>query len=204
MKKLFFIFTLTIIFTSNLIASEISILSNPVGGIIYVKDAKKGDRIKVGETPYKGNLDQLVQNISSKAAFIVEVTKVGFDPYRILLTKTGSMDIELDVNLQISKNIEMVQDLDLLTGDLFDVQRMIRVKDFKSSLSKLDLLEKKFPHYSIIAEMKGSVFYLLKEYKRSLGFYRKAFGLNPENREAYQMKVYLEKKFNVNKKKDKG
>lgn len=203
MKNKITLFTFLIIFSNLLSASEINILSNPVGGIIYVKDAKKGDRIKIGETPYKGNLDQLVANISSKAAFIVEVTKVGFEPYRILLTKTGSMDIELDVNLEISKNIEMVQDLDLLTGDLFDVQRMIRVKDYQSSLKKLDLLEKKFPHYSIVAEMKASVFYLMKEYKRSLGFYRKAFGLNPENREAYQMKVYLEKKFKINKK-DKG
>lgn len=203
MKNKLTLFTFLILFSNLLTASEINILSNPVGGIIYVKDAKKGDRIKIGETPYKGNLDQLVSNISSKAAFIVEVTKVGFEPYRILLTKTGSMDIELDVNLQISKSISMVQDLDLLTGDLFDVQRMIRVKDYQSSLKKLDLLEKKFPHYSIVAEMKASVFYLMKEYKRSLGFYRKAFGLNPENREAYQMKVYLEKKFKINKK-DKG
>jgi tetratricopeptide (TPR) repeat protein len=181
-------------------ASEIKISSNPIGGLIYVQDAKKGQRIKVGETPFKGSLDQLVSSLPDKAAFVVEVSKVGFEPYRILLTKTGSMDIDLDVNLEISKNLEMVQDLDLLTGDLFDVQRMIRVKDFLSSLKKLDLLERKFPHYSIIAEMKGSVFYLMKEYKRSLGFYRKAFALNPENREAYQMKLYLEKKFKINEK----
>ena len=200
MMKIFITLISCILFAQTSVANEISIISNPVGGLIYVKDAKKGERIKIGETPYKGNLDQLVANLSSKAAFIVEVSKVGFEPYRILLTKTGAMDIELDVNLQISKNIEMVQDLDMLTGDLFDVQRMIRVKDFKSSLLKLNLLEKKFPHFSIIAEMKGSVFYLLKEFKRSLGFYRKAFGLNPENREAYQMKQYLEKKFKVNKK----
>lgn len=200
MKKI--ITVLFMLISSLALASDINILSNPPGGIIYVKDAKKGDRIKIGETPYKGSLNQLVSNISSKAAFIVEVQKVGFEPYRILLTKTGSMDIEIDVNLQVSKNISLVQDMDLLATDLFDVQRLIRGKDFQSSLKKLDLLEKKFPHFSIIAEMKGSVFYLMKEYKRSLGFYRKAFGLNPENREAYQMKVYLEKKFNVNKKKD--
>lgn len=197
-RKILLIFTFS--FINFAFANEISILSNPVGAFIYVKDAKKGDRIKIGETPYKGNLDQLVASLSSKAAFIVEVSKVGFEPYRILLTKTGAMDIELDVNLQISKNIEMVQDLDMLTGDLFDVQRMVRVKDYKSSLTKLNLLEKKFPHFSIIAEMKGSIYYLQKEYKRSLGFYRKAFGLNPENREAYQMKQYLEKKFKINKK----
>jgi hypothetical protein len=188
---------LPFLLVNNVNAGKVTITSNPEGSIIYVKNAKKGERLKIGKTPFTGNMEQLVSNISSSSAFVVEVTKPGFDPYRILLTKANDMDIELDVNLEVSRNIKMAQDLDLLTTDLFDVQRMIRGKDFKSSLEKLNLLEKKFPHYSIIAEMKGSVFYFMKEFKRSLGFYRKAFSLNPENREAYQMKIYLEKKFNI-------
>ena len=40
----------------------------------------------------------------------------------------------------------------------------------------------------------------MKEFKRSLSFYRKAFAVNPKNRDAYRMKLYLEKKFKISSK----
>ena len=126
-----------------------------------------------------------------------EIEKEGFDPYRVLLTRTGSNDIEMSVNLDISKNIKMIKDLDYLMVELFDVQRQIRAKDYTSALNKLDGLEKDFPHYSIIYELKGSAYYLNKDFSKALNFYRKAFSINPDNRDAYNMKIYLEKKFNL-------
>ena len=76
---------------------------------------------------------------------------------------------------------------------------MVRLKDYQSSLQKLEMLERKFPHFSIIHEMKGMIFYLQKNFKMALNFYRKANGINPQNIEAYKMKTYLEKKFGISK-----
>jgi tetratricopeptide (TPR) repeat protein len=77
------------------------------------------------------------------------------------------------------------------------VQRQIRSKDYANAVKRLDELEKDFPHYSIIYELKGSAFYLDKQFKQALNYYRKAFSVNPENRDAYIMKVYLEEKFEL-------
>jgi tetratricopeptide (TPR) repeat protein len=193
----FLILTLLIFISFNAYCEDISITSNPEQAIISVKNAQTGQEVKIGKTPYKGSLDAIVNNIASGSVFMLEIAKDGFEPYRILITKTGTSDIAINVNMTVSRNMKMTQDFDLLMSELFDVQRMIRTKDYSSSLEKLNDLIKKFPHFSIVYELKASVFYLMKEFKRSLTYYRKSFAVNPKNRDAYRMKIYLEKKFKI-------
>ena len=138
-------------------------------------------------------------NLGLEGTLQVLVHKPGFDKFNIAVPVLKNVDIKLNANLEVQRDIKMTQDLDLLVTDLFDVLRMMRVKDFDSAFKKLEKLESKFPHFSIIYEMKGSISYLKKDFKRALNFYRKAFAVNPKNREAYRMKIYLEKKFGVSK-----
>lgn len=197
MKRLIYALLIFEIFATVAGAEEIAITSNPEEVNIFVKNAQTGQELNIGKTPYKGDVDALIANVANGSVFMLELRKTGFEPYRILVTKAGKSDIAVNVNLEVSKDMSMTQDFDLLTGDLFDVQRMVRTKDYQSAIKKLEMLEKKFPHFSVVYEMKGSVFYLMKEFKRSLTFYRKAFATNPKNRDAYRMKMYLEKKFKV-------
>ncbi len=190
-------FIIFLIMSSVTLSEEISITSNPERAIISVKNAQTGQEVSIGKTPYKGNLETIVANVASGSVFMLELKKNGFEPYRILITKTGSSDIAINVNMDVSRSMKMTQDFDLLMNELFDAQRMIRLKDYASSMEKLNVLIKKFPHFSIVYELKGSVFYLMKEFKRSLTFYRKAFATNSKNRDAYRMKIYLEKKFKL-------
>ncbi len=197
MKKLFFTLLVSTFFISYAGAEEIAITSNPEEVNIFVKNAQTGQELNIGKTPYKGDVEALTANVANGSVFMIELRKDGFETYRILVTKAGKSDIAVNVNMEVSKDMSMTQDFDLLTGDLFDVQRMVRTKDYQSALKKIEMLEKKFPHFSVVYEMKASVFYLMKEFKRSLTFYRKAFATNPKNRDAYRMKIYLEKKFKV-------
>jgi tetratricopeptide (TPR) repeat protein len=178
-------------------AEDISVTSNPEQADVFVKNTLTKEKVKIGKTPLKMSLNDIVNNFARSNVFIVEISKDGFDPYRLLLSRTGSNDIELSVNLDISKNIQMVKEVDFLMSQLFDVQRQIRAKDYGSALTKLDELEKDFPHYSIIYELKGSAYYLDKQFSKALNYYRKAFSVNPENRDSYIMKVYLEEKFEL-------
>lgn len=197
MKGLFFTLLVIGLLNNVVMSEEIAITSNPEEVDIFVKNAQTGQELKIGKTPYKGDVDALTANVANGSVFMIELRKVGFESYRILFTKAGKSDIAVNVNMEVAKDMSMTQDFDLLTGDLFDVQRMVRTKDYQSALKKLEMLEKKFPHFSVVYEMRASVFYLMKEFKRSLTFYRKAFATNPKNRDAYRMKMYLEKKFKV-------
>lgn len=195
--SIFILFVFTILFSRPGVTSEINIESNPEGVEVFAMDPKTGDSVSIGETPFKGSMEEIAGRIGDGSGFVLEARKDGFEPYRLLLTTLGGSNIDLKINLKVSKDIKIVQDLDLLMNDLFDVQRLVRGQDYESAMKKISMLEKKFPHFSIISEIKGSIHYLRKDFTRSLNSYRKAFALNPKNRSAYRMKTYLEKRFNL-------
>ncbi|AYF45484.1 MULTISPECIES: hypothetical protein [unclassified Halobacteriovorax] len=190
--KLFIIFITTL----NTFAATISINSNPSECDVYVVD-KNGKKVSIGQTPYKAEMETLQSNYGSDGPIQVEVFKPGFEAYSISVPFLKKGDVDINANLKVEKNIRLAQDFDFLVADLFDVLRLMRGKNLELAFKKLEKLEAKFPHFSIIHEMKGSISYMKKDFKNSLSFYRKAFGINPKNMEAYRMKKYLEKKFNI-------
>ncbi|MBT7610106.1 MAG: hypothetical protein HN576_10135 [Bacteriovoracaceae bacterium] len=135
-----FIITIAMLMSTSAFSEDISITSNPKQATISVRNAETGQEVKIGKTPYKGSLDAIVANIASGSVFMLEITKIGFEPYRILITKTGSSDIAVNVNMIVSRDMRMTQDFDLLMSELFDVQRMIRTKDYSSSMQRLMIL----------------------------------------------------------------
>jgi len=195
MKKKIIAFTYFMTFFS-VYPGDIVIKSSPKDCEVFVVDPETGNKTALGKTPYESTVQQVAGGNES-GSIQIEVAKPGFIPYHIAIPSAVGADVKLFANLEVEKNISMNQDFDLLVGDLFDVLRMVRVKDYKNSFSKLEKLEKRFPHFSIIYEMKGMISYLQKNYKQALNFYRKSFGVNPKNMEAYRMKVYLEKKFKI-------
>lgn len=195
MKHILVIFIL--LFSMKGFSGVISIKSNPSDCDVFQIDPISGKKSALGKTPYKADLDTLKGESEDNATIQLSIYKPGFDSFNVTVPSLGNVDVNLNANLEVQKDIKMTQDLDMMVTDLFDVLRMMRIKDFPNASKKLFLLEKKFPHYSIIHEMKGTVSYLQKEFKQSLNYYRKAFGINPKNREAYKMKVYLEKKFKI-------
>ena len=178
-------------------AAKIDIKSNPEEAEIYIYFDDNMAPQKLGKTPYSYNLEELIKTYVKKNNFIIEIRKEGFDPYKVLFTKTSGLDVELSVNLDVSKEIKMIKKHDMLMTELFDVQKMIRSKNFQDALTKLTGLEKDYPHFSIIAELKATNYYMMKDVEKALSYYRKAFALNSENVDSYKMKLYLEKKLGI-------
>lgn len=178
-------------------AGTLSITSNPTESDVFVVDSKTGERSRLGTTPFEGPVSDVLERSSDGNSLFVELEKPGFEKYRVFLASFGKSDIDFKINLEVAKDMRMVQDMDFLMSDLFDVQRMIRGQDFSSALEKLDLLKDRFPHFSILEELRGSVFYLTQEYTRALTAYRRAFALNAKNRDVYRMMIYLERRFNL-------
>lgn len=177
-------------------AAKLTVDSNPADSTVAVVD-KNGNKNIVGKTPYNVELDELAANYGSNNPLQLEISKGGFETYSVVIPNVKKVDIGINASLEVEKDIKFTQDFDFLMGDLFDVLRMIRGNDYETAMGKLEQLESKFPHFSIIYEMKGSIAYLQKDFKKSLNYYRKSFSINPKNREAYRMKMYLEKKFGV-------
>ena len=195
MKNLFFIMTFlipTICFSKTL-----SMKSNPSEADVFVVNTTTNKRVKIGKTPFEMEMQEIVINFAGSEVFLLEVEKSGYESYRVMIGQVGSNQVDLTVNMNPVKTIIEQKDTDDLIAQLFDIQRQIRTKDYSSAINRLVDLEKKYPNYSIIAELIGSAYYLDQKFKEALGYYRKAFSVNPENKDAFIMKNYLEKKFNL-------
>lgn len=195
--KCFPILILAFITTGVLAQSKLSIKSQPPGAEIYIQSTNSKS-VRIGTTPYEADLNEIVNNYVKSNSFILELKKSGHNPYRLLIAKTAEADLELNANLELDKAVSNIKDHDLLMNDLFNVQKMVRGRNFVDALKQLDTLEKKHPQLSIIPEMKATTYYMNKDIENALSYYRKAFALNPDNSDAYRMKTYLEKKLNLN------
>ena len=195
--KCLVIFTLLLLSQSLWGQSKIIIKSQPPGADIYIASTN-AKPVRLGNTPYEADLNEIVNSYVKSNSFVLELKKSGHNPYRLLVAKTTEADLELTANLELDEAISNIKDHDLLMNDLFNVQKLVRGRNFADALKQLDALEKKHPQLSIIPEMKATTYYMNQDIENALSYYRKAFALNPENADAYRMKTYLEKKLNLN------
>ncbi len=180
----------------------LNINSNPSSSDVFVINPTTNKRVKIGRTPFEIQMQEVVTNFSESQVFLIEVVKEGYEDYRVMVGQIGSNEVNLSVNLSPVKTIIEQKQTDELMAQLFDIQRQIRTKDYSNAIDRLMSLDKKFPNYSIISELIGSAYYLDQKFKEALSYYRKAFSINPENKDAFIMKNYLEKKFNLTLEKD--
>lgn len=193
MKILFLICLLSIIS----FAEELKVNATNVDKVtIFVRNNNNKD-IEIGKTPFKMDIRKLIKRYTKSNIFFVTLKKDGYEDYRVLYSHTGTNNVKINARLTVDKDQKLVQDLDGVMSELFEAQRLIRGKSYGQAIKKLSSVSTKYPFFSVPYELKASTYYLMKNYKESLSFYRKAFSMNPKNRDAYIMKNYLEKKFNI-------
>ena len=194
MSRLLYLFI--ILFSPLVIAGKITIKSQPDAADIFLIDGTSKP-VPLGKTPFESDLEDIIRNYVKSSSFVLELKKDGHDPYRVLVAKTANVDMALTATLELSQAITNIKEHDSLMNELFDVQKLIRARNFTDAINKLEDLEKKNPRLSIIPELRATAMYLNKDVEGALSYYRKAFSVNPDNADAYRMKIYLEKKLGV-------
>lgn len=192
-----FIFIITLTLVNLGFAAEFEFITTPKEAEVFVYEQFGESPQKVGNTPVKMEMDQFYSYTKSTTFFTLEVRKEGYEPIRFILMKTGSADLRLNLKLEVAKEITTIQRHDKLIAELFDIQKLIRANNFAEALTKLESLEKDFPAFSVIPELKGITYYMNKDIEKALSMFRVAFSKNSENRDAFKMKVYLEKKLGI-------
>lgn len=180
-----------------MLAKDFKIASNPSEAELFAVSPADGTKTKLGKTPFKRPLSDLLDNYVKGNIFLLEISKEGYETYRMLVTKTSNVEIDLKVNLTLKNDIKKIKLKDKMIDDLFTAQRLIRSRNFTGAITLLDKLEDKFKKYSVISELKGTTYYLMGNLEKALAEYRLAFSKNTDNVDAYKMKTYLEKKMGV-------
>lgn len=191
MKRL--TFTAFVLFNLSLAqAAEFKIDSTPANAEIFVRKKLSDAPIKVGSTPFLGDLDQIKSQYGLPQNFFIELSKEGYKQFNIMLSPIQKSDIDLNVKLDITEDLKLTRRFDDIANNLFEAQRLTRDKNYDGALKELEKAEILEKNLSIISEMRGGIYYLKKDFNSALASYRKAFSLNTKNTEAYSMKVYLE------------
>ncbi len=191
-----FTFLLILLFSPLAIAGKLTIKSQPDAAEIFIIDGNSKP-VLLGKTPFESDLEDIIRNYVKSSSFLLELKKDGHDPYRVLVAKSANVDMALTAVVELSQAISYIKQHDFLMNELFDVQKLIRARNFTDAINKLEDLEKKNPRLSIIPELRATAMYLNKDVEGALSYYRKAFSVNPDNADAYRMKIYLEKKLGV-------
>ena len=191
-----FVYLFILLFSPLALAGKITIKSQPDAADIFIIDGTSKP-VPLGKTPFESDLEDIIRNYVKSSSFVLELKKDGHDPYRVLVAKTANVDMALTATLELSQAITNIKEHDFLMNELFDVQKLIRARNFTDAINKLEDLEKKNPRLSIIPELRATAMYLNKDVEGALSYYRKAFSVNPDNADAYRMKIYLEKKLGV-------
>lgn len=188
----------TIFMSASLFAGDVDLTSTPEKAEIWIKKTPDDRGTKIGETPFKSTTQELFTQAGDGKTAIVELVHEGYLPYRFLaIGSSEDADLNLKVTLEVTPEVKAIKKHDSLMAELFKVQKMVRSKNYGDALSRLDALSKDHPHFSIIPELKGITHYMNKDMEKALSMFRMAFSLNPDNADAYKMKVFLEKRLGI-------
>ena len=180
--------------------ASFQVKSTPAEAEIFIQNTSGAQKVRIGVTPYDTQIEQILASYAPGGNFIIEVSKKGHEPYRVLVSLMGKTKLELNVNLPIARDVELAKKFDFIVNRLFEAQRLARLKNYEDAMKILSEMEESFPEISAIFEMKGSVYYLMKDFQKSLSYYRRAFSLNPDNYDTYAIKAYLEESLGLDKK----
>ena len=188
-----FLILLISLIASALQAEILKLKSDPIDADVLIRDLGNVQTLKIGKTPFEGNIADLAANYVKSNFFIIVVEKPGYESQSILLSDLLKSDIELSLNLLPKEDSMLFRKLDKNINDIFESQRLIRSNQYDEAISLLKSVELEQPKLSIVPEIIGSAFYLKKDYKASLSWYEKAYRVNPENHDAFTYKGYLRK-----------
>lgn len=197
MRFVFIQFILISLLAFNAKADEIKINTDPVGANILIRDFGGTTSQKLGKAPYVGNIQDLAANYAKSNFFMIVIEKEGFYSQSIALSDLLKSDIALNINLEPVQDFLKYKSIDKAVAELFEAQRLVRGQQYDEALELLKKVEEREKNLSAIPELIGAVHYLKKDLKTALAYYKKSFRLNPDNKDAYQMKAYLEKSLGV-------
>lgn len=182
-----------------LMANKFNVKSDPSESFVYVRDLGSTDYKKLGKTPLETTFDELKTYFLSSSVFMLEVRKEGYQPYRVIVNDLAKADMDMLLNLQPEEDFLKYQQIDKSVSNLFEAQRLMRAKQYDEAITLLKKISEDEPFLSIVPEFLGSAYYLKKDNRKSLDFYKKAYRLNTANKDAFVMKNYLEKALGVTK-----
>jgi tetratricopeptide (TPR) repeat protein len=192
------IFVSSLLFLSSCAMNSLSLMSNPPKATVSVRTGTNGTYKKLGETPLLMSPERLKELTKDAGPFTFEFSMPGFVSKTAVVTELDALDMTINLELKPEPKVESNKENnnEKVNGSvdaLFEVQRLIRGGRYDEARQKLDEVDKRTPGLSASYELRGGMYYLSKQYRESYDAYSQAASLNPESRDAQQMRKRLAK-----------
>jgi tetratricopeptide (TPR) repeat protein len=201
-KNIIILWSLSI--SHNLFAQLLKITTTPDKASIYIRSMSGGEDKKVGESPFEMNISVIKNNYQLSDFFIVVIQKDGHETEKYVMSDIAKADIAMNVSLKSKPKIENAKEIDRSIASILDAQRLMRSSNPDESIKILTKVDEMLPELSITKEFLAMAYYLKKDLRKSLDFYKASFMTNPDNFDSYKMIVFLEDLLGIKKASSEG
>lgn len=171
----------------------LSIKSDPIQTEVFVIDAKTGEKKSIGKTPLELPANSVKdaggEVVESGAYFPLIFEKEGYVPQKLLVpaTRFGTLVTAIDVKLKQGTGPKEDHVAKTILDRLFLAQSLARNREFERAQIELDKVLTDSPNFARALSMKGSIYFVQKNYSESLNWYQKALSADPQMEEAVKM-----------------
>lgn len=179
---------------SNACSSNFKIESTPPDAEVFVENFKTGDKKSLGKTPINMDMGKLTEMLGSTSVgagnyFHLDVEKNGFISQRLAVpaSKFGTLVMELEVNLKAGEQAKQAKLAEDILNHFFLAQKFAMNKEFDRAQAEVDRILEAFPDFARAQSMRGSIYYVQKNYPEALKWYELALKSDPKMEEAVKM-----------------
>jgi tetratricopeptide (TPR) repeat protein len=186
-------------------SSKFRVKTDPDGAKVYYENTDSKERRLLGQTPLEMTYKDI--NSGSSPFFALVINKEGFEERRVLVPdvlpfRSGG-DVKLDISLKKSRD-DGPQNIDGAVWNdaielLFDAQKLALAKNYEPAVTKVNTAIKKTGGFHKAYSLLGSIYFLMKDYRKSLKNWEIAAKLNTRDSEATRMIKLLKGRIQMGK-----
>ena len=182
-------------------STQVAIHTQPTQARVYSKALGIGKLEFLGETPLYLKGDQIEKSFGGSGPIYLEFRKEGFRSTNTIVTELSYVDLNISMEMTPEGAFEDFSTVNTLIDQMFEAQRLVKVKRYAEALTRLSEIKKQAPQVSAIYELEGGIYYLQQRFQDALDSYRTAVKYNPRNAEALRMKNLIEDSFGLQRQK---
>ena len=167
--------------------------SDPIQADVSILDPQSGEKKPIGKTPVELKTSVMKETVGEAATsgefFTVLVEKPGYASQRLMVpaSKFGILVTQLDIKLKPSNQEKEERTAKDVLTHLFLAQKLALAKQYERAQTELDKILTDYPDFPRALSMRGSIYFLNKNYSESLKWYELTLKADPQMEDAIKM-----------------
>ncbi len=190
MKNSFLVFS---IFVLGCASKQIYVESDPPGADVFVFTPGQAPK-KVGQTPYSLTERDIPDRSSPMQ---VQASKDGYQSASVIIPSAvsghlGKVSFKLEAPTLPNQCLNQTEALNKVARAVAEAQSLMKSKQYDLAEKIMSDLIVSYPGLSMVYDILGNIYYLKREFDKSLTAYKKSRSLSPENAKTQRMIQQIE------------